>query len=198
MVTVTRNSGAGRVLAWAAGLALLSSGVTGLDAQNRKRVTVKSDVAAAVTPVAATDLVPVTDGGKFLTFQNREEWRYAFWARNAGAARSKPSRIRLKVFYRHAPMNDQEPPWTQHADVFLNVPSLGVGEESRAMVSRILYPDGGVIPTPPSSTQYQYKWEFVVDDGAAVAETNEANNLLTHRNYHAAGKFETGPSGGFH
>ena len=137
--------------------------------------------------------MPIADGGKFLTFQNRMEWRYAFWARNNGNATSRVSRIRLKFYHRGSRGYF---PWTLHADIHLDIPSLKSGEESRALVARIIYHRRSLGAVPQD---HQYKWEFFVDDGNQVAESNEENNVYRHEGYHVKHDvLETGPSGGFH
>lgn len=148
--------------------------------------------------VRTPDLIPVTDSGRFLTFQSRTEWRHAFWVRNVGTATSPGSRIRLKVYYRRGFYAGTEQPWTLHDDVTLDVVEpLKPGQESRALVSRILY--GNSDAPSPNDLPEQFKWEFTVDDGDGNHESNEANNQMVHITTHAGGgKFETGPSGKFH
>lgn len=158
------------------------------------------------------DLVPVTDSGRQLEFTSRFETRYAFWARNAGDAPSPGSRIRLKVSYRpyHEGYTATTRPWTQHANITFDiVPILRPGQESRALVSRILEWSFSGNPLAidarnwkqPHGDQVEFRWEFIVDDGDGNHESNEANNLMVlvdTLGLWRGWKFETGPSGKFH
>jgi hypothetical protein len=149
-------------------------------------------------PAGLPDLIPVSDGGKKKKFQSRWEWRHAFWVKNAGTSTSRRSQIRLKFYYMDVTV------WKQHAELFLDVPQLQPGEESRALVTRLLYREMYLWDVPSGEVHKQhemkgYKWEFWVDSTNVVPESNEQNNHLgMEATYPHHGALETGPSGSFH